>query len=61
VRSTLASYWQRPAPGAATTVGPAGAAQGLAAGHLPGAVRWLAAAVVPVATIVLLIAGGATI
>jgi hypothetical protein len=68
VRSTLASYWQRPAPATGPGTPTAGsngplvpAARGLAAGRLPAAAQWLAVAVVPLATAVLLIVGGATL
>jgi len=67
IRSTLASYWQRPAPSTVpgtTSGGPLGApssvAHQVAAGRLPVALQWLAVAAVPVATAVLLAVGGAT-
>jgi len=68
VRSTLASYWQRPvpssgpgAPSAGSLGAPTSTARGVAAGRLPVAVQWLAVAVVPLATAVLLAVGGATL
>lgn len=66
IRSTLASYWQRPAPsaGAWTPAGSAGTrtstARGAAAGPLPVVVQWLAVGVVPLVTGILLVVGGAT-
>jgi membrane associated rhomboid family serine protease len=63
IRSTLAAYWQQPAvsPGGVPRSATGGGPAGLAAGRMPAAASWLAVAVVPVATGVLLVLGGATL